>query len=77
MNLKSRLQRLDSKLDNGICPLCGNDLRAQEVKDRELAQQQYQRLTAEGRSDEEVRRIFMKGAPDLMQYLPSEIGATG
>lgn len=77
MNLKSRLQRIESKLDSGICPLCGNDMRAQKVKDRESAHREYQRLIAEGWSDEQVRRIIMEGAPDLMQYLPSEIGSTG
>lgn len=77
MNLKSRLQRLESKLDTGICPLCGNDMRAREVRDREWVQREYHKLIAEGLSDEKARRIITRAASDLMHYLPSDIGATG
>ncbi|HMV83000.1 MAG TPA: hypothetical protein PLD20_18650 [Blastocatellia bacterium] len=68
MRLKSKIQRLREQVESGICPLCGHDTRSDEVYLRE----EFQRLVAEGWSEQEARELLAEAVPEqAKRYLPS------
>jgi hypothetical protein len=74
MKLKSRVQRIQEKIESGICPLCGHDTRSDEVRFRA----EFEQLVAKGWSQEEARELLADAVPEwAKRYLPSLIDQPG
>ncbi len=71
MKLKARIARVEARLDDDVCPLCGTDLREKEVRERDLVEDELQRLIASGWTEEQACQVILEAIPQAAKYLPN------